>query len=109
VSATERRKGKTGELEVVALLRDHGWPNARRTSDGRGQNARGDVTNGPAGVHLEIKRQERLNVPAAIRQATADAADHDVPVVAHRSSRCEWMATLPLDELLALLRLREAS
>src|SRR4051812_3321122 len=109
MSATERRKGKTAELEVVALLRDHGWANARRTSDGRGQHSRGDVTNGPAGGHLEIKRQERLNVPAALQQATTDAAAHDVPVLVHRPSRSEWMATLPLDELLTLLRLREAA
>ncbi len=109
MSTTERRKGATGELEVVALLRDHGWADARRTSDGRGQHARGDITNGPAGVHFEVKRQERLAVPAALRQAEADAAPHDVPVVVHRPSRSPWMATLPLDELLALLRLREAA
>jgi Holliday junction resolvase len=78
MSATERRKGKTGELEVVALLHDHGWPDARRTSDGRGQSARGDITNGPPGVHLEIKRQERLNVPAAVRQAADDGWERTI-------------------------------
>jgi hypothetical protein len=109
MAARERRKGATGELEVVHLVRDHGWTAARRTSDGRGQQTRGDVTNGPAGVHLEVKRQERLNVPGALRQAQADANPLDVPVVVHRPSRQEWMATLPLDELLALLRLRESA
>jgi hypothetical protein len=107
MSATERRKGAKGELEVVHLLRDHGWKDARRTSDGRGQQTRGDITNGPAGVHLEIKRVERGNVPAWLRQAQADAGPLDVPVVVHRPSRMEWMATLPLEDLLVLLELKE--
>lgn len=107
MSAMQRRKGAAAELEVAAIVREHGWPNARRTSDGRDQALRGDLARGPAGVHLEIKRHEKLNIPAAVRQATADAGEHEIPVVVHRPSRQEWMATLPLDELLPLLRLRE--
>ena len=107
MSARERMKGKVGELEVIHLLSDHGWKDARRTSDGRGQQTRGDVTNGPAGVHIEVKRVERVNIPAAFRQAVADANTHDIPVVVHRPSRMPWMATIELSELLTLLALRE--
>lgn len=109
MSATERRKGATAEREVVQILRDNGWPKARRTSDGRAQSARGDIANGPAATHIEVKRQERLNVPKALRQVEADANPLDLPVLVHRPSRQGWMATVPLDELLALLRLREAA
>lgn len=109
MSARERTKGATAEREVIHLLRDHGWISARRTSDGRGQQTRGDITMGPAGVHIEVKRQERLNVPAALRQAAGDANPHDIPVVVHRPSRMAWMATLPLEDLLTLLQLREAA
>lgn len=109
MSATQRRKGKVAELEVVHIIRDEGWPAARRTSDGREQSARGDLANGPEGVHIEIKRHERLNVPAAFDQVVADANPHDIPVLIHRPSRHEWMATLPLTELLPLLKLREAA
>jgi hypothetical protein len=108
MSATERRKGAKAELEIAELLRDH-WPKARRTSDGRDQHARGDIAHGPPGVHLEVKRQERLNVPAAVAQAERDASPGDIPVVAHRPSRSGWMATLPLCDLLELLALREAA
>jgi hypothetical protein len=107
VSATERRKGASAELEVVHLLRDAGWKNAERTHDGRAQRTRGDIRNGPQGVHFEVKRHERLNVPRALRQVEEDANPLDLPVLVHRPSRQEWMATVPLDELLALLRLRE--
>lgn len=107
MSATERAKGARGELEVIKLLRAHGWGLAERTSNGRNQSGRGDVSHGPAGVHLEIKRHERLNVCKALDQAIADAPEHDIPVVVHRPSRHVWMATLELSELLPLLALRE--
>jgi len=109
MSASQRLKGKRGELEVVHLLRDAGWPEARRTSDGREQRQRGDIANGPVGVHFECKFVERLNVPKALAQVEADANPWDIPVLVHRPSRHEWKATLPLDELLALLKLREAA
>lgn len=104
-----RDKGARGELEVVALLHDHGWTRARRTHDGREQANRGDIANGPAGVHFEVKRQERLNVPAAFAQIERDAPPLDMPVLVHRPSRCDWMATIPLDDLLPLLQLRDAA
>lgn len=102
-----RAKGAAGEREAIQIVRDAGWPNARRTSDGREQTARGDVANGPEGCHIEIKRQEALNVPKAFRQIEADAHPHDLPVLVHRPSRQDWMATLPLAELLSLLALKE--
>lgn len=109
MSKASRTKGATGELEVVHILRDHGWKDAERTHDGRAQRTRGDIRNGPAGVHLEVKRQEALNVPKALRQVESDANPLDIPVLVHRSSRQDWQATLPLEELLALLKLRDAA
>jgi hypothetical protein len=109
MSARERAKGAAAELEIVHILRDAGWANAERTHDGRAQRTRGDIRNGPPGCHFEVKRQERLNVPAALRQVESDANPLDLPVLVHRPSRQEWCATLPLDELLALLKLREGA
>ena len=107
MSARERRKGAAGELEVVHLLQAAGWSLARRTHDGREQSLRGDIANGPAGVHIEVKRTERANPWSWIEQANSDAAAHDVPVIAFRRSHSDWQAIIPLDELLALLKLRE--
>lgn len=107
MSRAQRDKGARGEREVIQLLKDHGWPNARRTSDGRAQSSRGDITAGPSCAHIEVKYVERLSVPQAVRQAQADAHPHDIPIVAHRSSRQQWLATLPLEDLLPLLALRE--
>lgn len=107
LSASQRTKGAAGELEVVHLLREYGWPNASRTSDGRHQSLRGDIAHGPAGVHLEIKRRETVSVVKWWEQANAEADRLCVPVVAFRRSRMPWLACLELDELLPLLRLRE--
>ncbi len=107
MSARERSKGAAGEREAIGVFREHGWPKARRTHDGRDQAGRGDLAHGPVGCHVEIKRQERLNVPKAVAQAVKDAQSTDIPIVVHRPSRAPWMATLPLDELLPLLALKE--
>jgi hypothetical protein len=109
MSQRERVKGASAEREVIAILHAHGWLHAERSSNGRVQLGRGDVLNGPAGCHIEVKRQERLNVPAALSQAARDADGLDVPIVVHRPSRHQWMATLPLEDLLPLLALRERS
>ena len=103
VSASERRKGANGELEVVKLLHAHGWTDAKRSSDGRSQNERGDIADGPTGVHLEVRRRETVNVWACLDKAEREAKAGDIPVVAFRRNRSAWYAALPLDILLALL------
>ena len=103
MSASERRKGANGELEVVHLLHDHGWPEAKRTSDGRAQVERGDIADGPEGVHLEVRRRETAAIWAWLAQAEAEARSGDMPVVAFRRNRSPWYAALPLDVLLGLL------
>lgn len=106
MSASERLKGAAAEREVVQIIREAGWPNAERTSNGRAQSGRGDIANGPKCVHIEIKRHEKLNVSRAFDQVTADADPLDIPVLVHRPSRHVWMATIPLEDLLVLLWLR---
>lgn len=107
MSARERTKGAVAEREIVQLLHGHGWPDAERTSNGRAQNGRNDIANGPAGVAIEVKRHEKLSVPKALDQLIADSDPLDTPVLVHRPSRHVWMATLPLTDLLPLLKLRE--
>ena len=75
-------------------------------SGGRGG---GDVIEGPPDVHIEVKWRERLNVHEAMAQAEVAARPTDIPVIAHRRSRSGWLATLPLDDVLSLLELREAA
>ena len=109
MSARERRKGASGEREVVTILRDAGWPDATRTSGGRVQTGRGDVTGGPPGVVWEVRRTEKLAVWRLLEDAQRHAANGELPVGAFRRSRSDWAVVLPLDRFLSLLREREVS
>lgn len=100
-----RRKGKTGELEVVRLLRNGGWPYAHRSSRGTAQ--RGDIEKGPAGTVMEVRRREKLPLPASMREVIGRCEPHELPLLVHRPSNCPWLVTMELDELLPLLLLRE--
>jgi hypothetical protein len=99
-----RSKGKRGELELIKVLRQV-WPEACRNIDQFGS-SKEDVLN-VKGIHFQIKRVERFNLWAALQQAENEAKALDLPVVAFRRNRGQWYGALPLDELIALLRLRE--
>lgn len=105
--AKPRAKGNRAELEVINILKAAGWKGAYRNFQSGGQGG-GDVIGGPAGVHLEVKHRERAAIWEWIAQAEADARPTDIPAVVFRRNRSSWYATVPLDELLALLKLREA-
>lgn len=102
-----RRKGSRGELEVAKVFADHGF-NVRRTPNSGGLSIKGDLI-GLDGYSVEVKRQERLAIPAWLRQAHRDAGI-DVPLLIFRTSATlkadplsRWHVTLPLDDFAALL------
>lgn len=87
-----RNKGKRGELEAAHLLKDHGY-DARRGQQFSGANGDPDVVGLP-GIHLEIKRVEKLNIDDALNQSIRDARENEIPIVMHRKNRTEWKVTL---------------
>jgi hypothetical protein len=50
------------------------------------------------GLHVEVKRTEKLMLWPSVEQAVADAGGK-VPLVLHRPSRKPWLAVVPLDDL----------
>lgn len=108
MSKSQRDKGAAGEREVLELLHKHGWTRAHRNF-GSGSQGGGDIARGPAGIGLECKRQETTKIWEWVGQAARDTdGTGDIPVVAFRRNRSEWMACLPFEELLKLLAEREA-
>ena len=97
-----RAKGAAAEREVIGILRAAGWPQARRSSDGRAQVERGDIVRGPAGFHLEVKRRERVHIVEWSRQAEGEAHPTDRPVVMWRPSREPWRVSMLLDDWMPL-------
>ena len=101
--ARSRRKGAVGERELAAVLTAEGF-DARRGQQHRGGPDSPDViVPSLPRIHFEAKRCERLNMYDAIGQAKRDAGDK-LPIVAHRRNAHEWLAIMPLGDLLAILR-----
>lgn len=60
-------KGAAGEREVAGILRGYGYK-ARRGQQYSGANGDADVVGLP-GIHIEVKRREKLNIYDAIDQS----------------------------------------
>lgn len=96
-----QRKGADGERELADLLRERGYQITRGGTLSFGE--RPDLSGLP-GIHIEVKRVERLNVPEAMGQAIRDAeCFHDgAPCVFHRRNRQPWLVTMRLADWLEI-------
>ncbi|MDD3585644.1 MAG: hypothetical protein PHQ75_00550 [Thermoguttaceae bacterium] len=98
-----RNKGAAGERELAhELVRVFGCT-ARRGQQFSGSPESPDVVTSLPGIHIECKRTERLNLYAAMDQATRDSGANEIPVVCHRSNRKAWVVIVRLDDLPGLL------
>lgn len=108
-AAGSRRKGLVGEREVADLFEARGF--AMRGLEGSGDwlaflptADRIVIPCVPLTLHVEVKRQERLRLPEWIAQAKAETPIDVPPVVVFRQNRTEWIAALPLADLLEVIR-----
>lgn len=97
-----KTKGKVGEREVAALLREYGFAGQRGVQYQGGKDS-ADVIGLP-GYHIEVKRVERFDLEGAMDQARNDAASAAVPVVFHRKSKRDWVVVLDAKDFLQLVR-----
>ena len=97
-----RNKGARGERELASVLRACGFE-ARRGQQYSGASGNADVI-GLDGVHIEVKRCERLSLYDALAQSKADARCGEIPMVVHRRNDCPWVVIVELEHFLALYR-----
>ena len=94
---SSQRKGRAGELELSRLLQGYGYD----VQPGRAQSY-GEMPDlvGLPDIHIECKRNERLNVWDAMAQATRDAEKFQdgAPAVFHRRNRHGWLVTMRLPD-----------
>ena len=97
-----REKGKRGEREVAAILRRNGYE-GRRGVQYHGGTDSPDVVGLP-GIHIEVKRVEKLNVGEAMEQAIRDSDRmlDGMPALFHRRNRKPWLVTMRLEDWLKL-------
>lgn len=106
LSPKPRSKGSRGELAVIQLLHRYGWAGARRNWQSGGQGG-GDIVDAIPGCSIEVKNVEAIRIWQSWEQCKAAAKPTDMPLLAFKRSRSEWLACVPLENLLELLKLRE--
>ena len=96
-----QRKGREGERELRDKLREYGYD--VNCGDPLSFGSVPDLVGLP-GVHVEVKRVERLNVPEAMQQAVRDSEKfHDgMPALFHRRNRQPWLVTVRLEDFMNL-------
>ena len=106
MTINSNRKGKVGEREAALFLRAHGFE-ARRGQQHAGGPDSPDVVHDIDGVHLEVKRVEKLRIYEALEQADRDCPVSDMPVVLHRRNRKPWVVVLYAGDFLELIGRRD--
>lgn len=98
---SSQRKGADGERELAAMLHQYGHEVRRGGSLSYGSLP--DLYGLP-GVHIEVKRVERLNLSEAMKQAERDAErfKDGFPAVFHRRNREEWQVTMRFPDWMRL-------
>lgn len=111
--ARSRRKGAKAENDIAKILGARGVE-VRRTPLSGGLDWKADLIDKPGsdtlarlGLHLEVKRQERLALPAWIAQSKRDAPDGFSACVVWRRNNEPWYIALPFDQFLDLIGLHE--
>lgn len=100
-------KGKAGEREFANFLKERGLE-ARRGQQFKGGTDSPDVVcAGLTRVHFEVKRVECFELYKAVEQATRDANGVNLPIVAHRRNNKDWIAVVPMEDMIKLLKMRE--
>ena len=96
-----QKKGAAGERELADCLRRAGYPVSWGGNKTFG--AVPDVSGLP-GIHVEVKRRERLNITEAMEQAERDADRFrdGAPAVFHRKNKSPWLVTMRLSDWLPL-------
>lgn len=105
-----RQKGKVGEREFAALLREHGFDARRGQQFSGGADSPDVVSDALPWLHIEVKRVQHLNLTDACAQAEGDCGRGASPgqkkpwIVAHRRNHAPWLITLRAETFFEFLR-----
>ena len=105
MSKSQRDKGAAAEREIANIFKDHGF-NARR---GQCFNHEPDVIVFELPwLHIEVKRHEKIQMPAWIKQSSEACKEGESPCVIFRQSRKDWWVAMPFTIVLELLKSKKS-
>ena len=98
-----QRKGRQAELELTTILNNNGLP--VKAGEPLNYGRMPDII-GLDGIHIEVKRHERLNLTSAMNQAISDADKFKdgAPAIFHRRNRSPWLVSMLLQDWIALYK-----
>lgn len=102
--AKSRRKGAVGERELARILRDRLGVRVTRTAGLQAGRLAAAPDLAMLGWWIEVKRQKRPNIRAALRQAEAACDDGRTPVAITRADGDQWVVTMSLEDWAAMVR-----
>ena len=102
-----RDKGARGERLWRDVCRAEGYDAERGCQLYQRGSEVADVIGLP-GIHQEIKFTERLKLREAMEQSVRDAAEGEIPIVAHKSNRQPWLVTMRAEDWFSIYREWEA-
>lgn len=79
--AAARAKGNRAEVALAGWFREHGWPDARTTRDGRGGAQGGADIRGVPGWSIEVKHHATPRIAQWWEQTIDDTPDGDQPML----------------------------
>lgn len=102
--AQPRGKGNRAERAVIDMLHRLGWLSARRNFQSGGQGG-GDIIEGPADHHIEVKHHEQWRLNDWIKQVhePGQTRPTDTWTIVFRSNRTPWLVCLEAEEYFQLV------
>lgn len=107
MGAFSRSKGARGERMWRDECRANGYDAQRGCQLYQSGSEVADVVGLP-GIHQEVKFTERLKLRDAMEQSVRDAAESEIPIVAHKASRQPWLVTMRAEDWFTIYREWEA-
>ena len=101
-----RAKGKRGELEARNVVREHWYaPGCIRSAQAGGAYA-ADLLNAGDGLHVEVKRRQKIAATHYMKQAESDCREGEVPVVVMREDGYPtWLVVVRIEDTEKFLKI----
>ena len=103
MGSMSKRKGAAGEREAAEKLNEVLGTRFHRGRQYHGGSESPDLAGDLPGLHVEVKRCERLSLYPALAQARRDASVTQVPAVMHRANNRPWVIVGDVADLIRLL------
>ena len=101
MAINSRDKGARYEVHIAKRLREYGYEAERGCQHSGGKDSP-DVKCNMEGLHLELKKVEKLNIWNALAQSERDAGEDEIPAVVFARNRSKDYVAVPFESFMEL-------